>query len=154
MSTLKVTNLQKLDGSPFPMASQVIQASTVTQVTSTTGTQVDTGLTASITPSFTTSKIIIILAQIFGKNAVNTQIDAYLYRDSTTIVSEWLNDDIRTGDGTTLFPGHSAFVWYDSPNTTSSVTYKTTFRNAAGSGTVYAQGNNARSSILLMEVLG
>ena len=132
---------------------QVIHASTVTQVTSTTGSQVDTGLTADITPTATSSKIIITLAQIFGKNANNTQVDAYLYRDSTTIVSEWLNDDIRTGDGTTLFPGHSGFVWYDNPNTTSAVTYKTTFRNAAATGSVFAQGNNARSSILLMEVL-
>ena len=82
---------------------QVIHGSTVTQATETSGSQTDTGLTASITPSATSSKIFISLTQTFGKNASNTQIDAYLYRDSTTIVSEWLNDDIRTGDATTLF---------------------------------------------------
>ena len=131
---------------------QVIHASTVTQVTSTSGSQSDTGLTASITPSATSSKIFISLSQTFGKNANDTQIDAYLFRDSTTIVSEWLNDDIRTSDSGGLYPGSSSLVWYDSPSSTSAVAYKTTFRNAAGSGTVYAQPNNGRSSIILMEI--
>ena len=133
---------------------QVIHGSTVTQATETSGSQTDTGLTASITPSATSSKIFISLTQTFGKNASNTQIDAYLYRDSTTIVSEWLNDDIRTGDASNFYPGTSSLVWYDSPSSTSAITYKTTFRNAAASGTVYAQPNNGRSSIILMEIAG
>ena len=139
--------------SGFGKIGQVIHASTVTQVTDTAASHIDTGLSATITPTSTSSKILIHIAQAFGKNSNNTQVDANLQRDSTVIVSEWLNDDIRTGDATTLFPGHSALCWLDSPSTTSAVTYKTTFRNAAASGTVYAQGNNSRSSIILMEVL-
>tara|TARA_R100001510_G_scaffold24689_1_gene21713 strand:+ start:130 stop:615 length:486 start_codon:yes stop_codon:yes gene_type:complete len=131
---------------------QIVHGSTVTQVTETSGSQVDTGLTASITPSSTSSKVFISLTQTFGKNANDTQIDAYLYRDSTTIVSEWLNDDIRTGSALNLYPGTSSLVWLDSPSSTSSVAYKTRFRNANASGTVYTQPNNGRSSIILMEV--
>ena len=137
---------------------QVVHNSTVTQVTETTGSQVDTSLTATITPSSSSNKIFVSLTQTFGKNATDTQIDAYLYRDisggsSSVIVSEWLNDDIRTGSALNLYPGASSLVWLDSPSTTSAVTFRTRFRNANASGTVYAQPNNGRSSIILMEVL-
>ena len=149
-----ITNNGTASGFPgLGKIGQVIHASTVTQVTDTAASHIDTGLSATITPTSTSSKILIHITQAFGKNSNNTQVDANLQRDSTVIVSEWLNDDIRTGDATTLFPGHSALCWLDSPSTTSAVTYKTTFRNAAASGTVYAQGNNSRSSIILMEVL-
>ena len=133
---------------------QVIHASTVTQVTDTAASHIDTGLSATITPTSTSSKILIHITQAFGKNSNNTQVDANLQRDSTVIVSEWLNDDIRTGDASNFYPGTSSLVWYDSPSSTSAITYKTTFRNAAASGTVYAQPNNGRSSIILMEIAG
>jgi hypothetical protein len=52
--------------------------------------------------------------------------------------------------------GTVGIQYLDSPNTTSSTTYKTTFANSAGTGTVYLQSNggsaNVMSTITLLEI--
>lgn len=131
---------------------QVVMGEYSTTATSTSGTIVDTGLSATITPTSSSSKVVIMVSQSFGKGGENVQIDAYLIRGSTNIVNEWLNDDVRTGDTQTLYLPPASLVYLDSPSTTSATTYKTQFRNAAGSGTVYANNNNGKSKMILMEI--
>jgi hypothetical protein len=133
---------------------QVVSGYTGSEVAITTASYTDTGLSASITPSATSSKILVIAHQSFGKTGYNTQIDADLLRGSTVIISQWLNDDVRTNDATVLACPPAALVWLDSPSTTSATTYKTQFRNAAGTGEVIANTNNGQSQIVLMEIAG
>ena len=158
MSTLTVKAIEAPTGYDLQMPAgatlQVVMGEYSTTTTSTSGSTSDTGLSATITPKFNTSKILVLVSQSFGKDATNTQVDAYLVRGSTVIVNEWLNDDVRTNDTQTLYLPPASLVYLDSPATTSATTYKTTWRNAAGSGTVYANNNSGKSKMILMEIAG
>ena len=133
---------------------QVVQGtySTETTTTSNNPTFVDTGLTASITPSSSSSKILVI-AQIASpaKNGDNTSIYMRLRRDSTTILDVgkgWIAYDNTTGsNGVAGCP----LNYLDSPATTSSTTYKVQFCTE-NFGTVRAQGSGTTSTILLLEI--
>jgi len=140
-----------------PKAGNVIQVvqgtySTETTTTSNAPTFVDTGLTASITPTSSSSKILVI-AQIASpaKNGDNTSIYMRLRRDSTTILDVgkgWIAYDNTTGsNGMAGCP----LNYLDSPATTSSTTYKVQFCSE-NFGTVRAQGSNTTSTIILMEI--
>ena len=133
---------------------QVVSSYTSSEVASTSASYADTGLSCAITPSATSSKILVLAHQSFGKTAFNTQVDANLLKDSSTVVNQWLNDDVRTGDATALACPPAALVYLDSPSTTSATTYKTQFRNAAATGQVLANTNNGASKIVLMEIAG
>ena len=132
---------------------QVVAGSTTTQVDNSTDTFSDTGLTASITPSSTASKILVIAVQNgMRKSDGNSgnRIDLRLMRGATEIAS--VKDHFWTG--TALFQtGSTSLAWLDSPNTTSSTTYKTQFRNAINAATVTVQvASLATSTIILMEI--
>ena len=141
-----------------PKAGNVIQVvqgtySTETTTTSFQPTFVDTGLTASITPTSSSSKILVI-AQIASpaKNGAITSIYMRLVRDSTTIL------DVGKGwiayNNTTASNGMAGcpLNYLDSPATTSSTTYKVQITNENSGGTVRAQGSNTTSTIILMEI--
>jgi hypothetical protein len=122
-------------------------------VSSTTNTFADTGLTATITPRFSTSKILVVVFQSgLQKNGGDTTIGLRLVRNSTEILLFDRPGD--TGNTNTIGFGASGCAYLDSPATTSAVTYKTQFRNASAQGTVYAQagGSTANSTITLMEI--
>ena len=64
---------------------QIINANTGTQVTSNSATYADTGLTAAITPSATSSKILVLVQQSVGKYSGDTKGNIRVYRGSTEI---------------------------------------------------------------------
>jgi hypothetical protein len=143
---------------------QVVEGSTTTYTTNTTKTYADTNLSASITPSATSSKILVIVTQQ-GCGVSNTSqslgMEFILLRGATEIAK---NTDGSFGYATTADlqgrnGGTQALTCLDSPNTTSSTTYKTQFRLAGGGSTgsavvqnYLATANTARSSIILMEI--
>jgi len=135
---------------------QVVNASTQTQVNSTSGTHADTGLTCNITPSSTSSTILIIINQVFAKSNADNFIDAKVLRDSTDISNVGGRSIAYTGDSGYLYPGVSfSYTKQDSPNTTSQVTYKTQFKRAgSGGGTVRANVDSGASTIALLEIAG
>ena len=47
-----------------------------------------------------------------------------------------------------------AFHFLDSPSTTSSITYKTQFRNYSGTGTAYVNIDGSTAQITLLEIAG
>jgi hypothetical protein len=127
-------------------------------VANTSASYVDTGLSCSITPTATSSKVLVLANQSWGKNNTNTQIDAQLERaisggSTTAPYTEWLNDNVYTGDSSYLYTAPSSLVFLDTPSTTSAITYKTQFRNAAATGIVTANTNNTFARMVLMEVL-
>ena len=73
-----------ITGADLPAGSvlQVVSGYTSTEVNTTSASYTDTGLSCAITPSSTSSKVLIIAHQSFGKNATNTQIDADLLKGS------------------------------------------------------------------------
>ncbi len=150
---------------------QVVSASTLSLGTSTSTSYADTGLTATITPSSASNKIMVFVSQSFqavGGDAVGYgyQVNAgvQLLRQSTTLITSD-NDSggkYSLGFGTGVAPasGNIALftVWninyLDSPATTSPQTYKTQFaKGTSGMSTNYAN-SSVRSSITLMEIAG
>lgn len=138
---------------------QVVNATNATNTTSASSSFADTGLTASITPSLATSKILVIVSQSgVGKFATNSQtcIALKLLRDATDLIRF---EDIGTYTGTAVenYIGSCSTSYLDSPATTSALTYKTQLANRAAAGTVsvnatYGGGLNATSTITLMEI--
>jgi len=106
----------------------------------------DTGVTKSITPSATSSKILVIYGSGMNYTSSGTEMAMNCMRDSTQ-----LNSVIINLDGTAS-TGGSAFMILDEPNTTSSVTYKVQIRKSNGSGNVYVCVNNSLSTLTLMEI--
>lgn len=135
---------------------QIVQGTTSTQVASSTSTFGDTGLTATITPSSTANKILVLVAQNgCGKSGSDTTLQLILLRNATTIYRfggpiGW------TGTAAVNFPGSASTVYLDSPATTSAVTYKTQMSAFSASAAVYTQYNVGAgaitSTIILIEV--
>ena len=134
---------------------QVIENSTTTQANSTSQTFADSGLTATITPQSTSSKIAIFIDQNVHKTyAEIDQIQVNLMRGSTQLVL-W-GTELQHDNGALVHNnGYGSQSYIDSPSTTSPVTYKTQFRRRLSTGVqVSVQYAGARSSIMLMEISG
>tara|TARA_R110002012_G_scaffold19965_1_gene71154 strand:- start:534 stop:1064 length:531 start_codon:yes stop_codon:yes gene_type:complete len=137
---------------------QQVNASTSTQVALSSGTLTDTGLTASITPSATSSKILVLVSHngnYKSADDVNNSILIKLYRGTTEIgKSGGVN---WTGNAKQTIIGSLSFNVVDSPSSTSAQTYKTQFKNINGGAEVAVQksfgGDWASTSyITLMEI--
>jgi hypothetical protein len=135
---------------------QVVNASYSTITSSTTNAWANTGITASITPLFSTSKILV-SAYVQGctKSATGTQVALRINRNSTTIITFSTNG----GDNTSnigMDIGTIATEYLDSPATTSSTTYTVQLANDNNTGTVYINNNYflgaVTSTITLMEI--
>ena len=134
---------------------QVVNAVYSTAITSTTSAFADTGLTASITPKFSTSKILVFVDMSgCGKNNINTFLALQLLRNSTTILNfEGIAG--YTGSITYNSFGSVSTSYLDSPATTSSTTYKVQLSNVGNSGVVKINengGNASASTITLLEI--
>lgn len=135
---------------------QVVNASYGTQVANSTSTYADSGLTASITPRFTNSKILVTatsngLEKSNGNN--NNSVGLKLIRNSTELANYmryagWMNNT------TSLITPSGVITYLDSPATTSSVTYKVQFANEQNAAAVYIQSSGNISYITLMEIAG
>jgi hypothetical protein len=154
VSASKLTGSRIIPKGTMPAGSvlQVVNASTSTNVNQTTTTLIDTGLSATITPSSASNKILVEVFQNgVAKNSATTFERINLYRGSTLLYS--LEGAVGV-NGTTSpnYVGTVGTTYLDSPATTSAVTYKTQFNNEGGSGTTSVQVNGATSTITLMEI--
>jgi hypothetical protein len=137
---------------------QVVFASSTTTKSSTSTTYADTDITATITPSSASSKVLVMVVHASaGKNAdaTNGMLQVKLMRNSTEIS----NSGDVFGNNNVAHPNFSelTMVELDSPATTSATTYKTQYRSPNG-GTGGAIINNyynsavGKSTITLMEI--
>ena len=139
----------------FPAGSvlQVISANYSTSTRTTSSSFVDLGLSASITPSSASSKILVIacLSCIY-KNGANSSVGVNIVRDSTQIVK--FSENTLSYTAATGASGVAASLAYlDSPATTSSTTYKIQFKNGSATGTsVTINDSNVTSTLTLMEI--
>jgi hypothetical protein len=133
---------------------QVVSANHSTQATNTTTTYADTGLTATITPSATTSKILVLVNQAgILKGGVNASscCDLRLLRGASEISLFGVAVGF-TATAVTNAVGNSSSMYLDSPATTSATTYKTQFRNQQASDGVVVQFSSSQSNIVLLEI--
>ena len=133
---------------------QVVYGTTATSATSSSSTQAATNLTASITPSLATSKVLVLVAQTgVAKNASNASnsVDLYLYRGATQLL-QFQNSAAHTNTTVRNDIGGVSCNYLDSPATTSSTTYSTKFANNNNTAEVYVQQGGSASTIILMEI--
>ena len=135
---------------------QAVQASTATQANSNSGTYADTNLTASITPSSSSNKVLVLIQQGgVAKSNADNHVQIKVLRDSTEIGGTIPGRSLAyTGnsDYNYIGTGFSASI-LDSPSSTSALTYKTQFaRNGSGGGFARVQTDSAISFITLLEI--
>lgn len=140
---------------------QVVQASTSTEATSSSTTFADTGLTATITPSSTSSLILVLVSQAGCSKSAGSGFNAIalqLLRGATSIqrFASFAGYNANAASQY-LMIGNQNTVHLDSPATTSATTYKTQFCNPNGNlANVKVQespgGATNTSTITLLEI--
>ncbi len=125
---------------------QVVSGTTTTQTASTSTTWVDTTLSATITPQSTSSKILVVYSQNVYTQGTGTGAGIRLDRNGTVLRTE---ADISFGTNSGILAQH-CFIYFDSPATTSALTYKTQQNRGIGASTVYTQVNSTLNTGVMM----
>ena len=126
-----------------------VESMTVTTQVQATGSFTDTGVTLSITPQSSTSKILVIANLALYMNNSGANASVQLLRGATQI---WGAPNAFHAQSSGSMAGMVSFTILDTPATTSATTYKLQFLNN-GSNLLYTNINgNNRSGITLMEV--
>jgi hypothetical protein len=131
---------------------QVVSATYSTEISNSTATYSDAGLSVSITPSSSSSKILVLCSQGMFKSTTSGGIYMQVLRDSTSILVNGrlgITDSAGVG-GSVLWSCN----YLDSPATTSAITYKTQFRNFNATGTAYVNIDGSTAQITLLEIAG
>ena len=131
---------------------QVVNATYSTQVSTTSASYTSSGLTASITPTSASSKILVIFsAQVFLTSATATS-KFQLYRNGSSVRPF----EYTAYAGTSPLMTYPTCLYLDSPSTTSSTAYTVYFNSNSGSINVifnYTDANGTPvSTITLMEI--
>ena len=133
---------------------QAIHATTNTQATSNVNTFADTGLTATITPSSSSNKVLVIVNQNgLYKTGADIRMQGRLLRGSTNLGNFIGDETLRSSNANAFDMGGTGFSYLDSPSTTSATVYKTQFRNVDNTNTIEVQNGSSVSSITLLEIL-
>jgi len=149
---------QSIPKSALPTGSilQVVQSVFTTEVSSTSSTYADTGLTATITPTSATSKILVLVNHNACRKSggADTALGFKLLRAGSVIAN--IDQYVAwTGSTSSSAVGSSDLIYLDSPATTSATIYKTQLANLTAAGTVYLNVTNTfapTSTITLMEI--
>lgn len=140
-----------------PAGGKVLQlvSSKITTSTSTSSTSyVDTVMSASITPTLSTSSILVIIDFVFYGDATRDTTavpDFRIMRGVTEVYTKSTGSSyfLNLNTAAKNIRSNNTFVYLDSPSTTSSTTYKMQVKVDAGSATINQTGN---SSITLIEI--
>ena len=131
---------------------QVVNATTTTQDSTTSSSYSATSLTASITPSSATSKILVLVSLKPGTVASGQGVKFQLWRGGASVFQIGTANAYVNATGVAEIHGASSSSFLDSPTTTSSITY-TVYYGAGNNGQyAYNNINNDTSSIALMEI--
>ena len=135
---------------------QVVQGTLGTTVSTASSTYSDTGLTATITPKFSTSKILVMITlACCGKYSGNTSLALKVLRNGSQLLI-W-DDSFGYTATTAQITAQAALNYLDSPATTSATTYKLQFSsisNVANAIINNTNGTGGNSFITLMEIAG
>jgi hypothetical protein len=132
---------------------QVVQGTPATaEVSNSTATYASTGLSATITPQSSTSKVLVMTRQDMGKTNGNAEnrIQMRLMRGATAITE---TGQLMCYTGTAIINIISqTFNYLDSPATTSATTYTTEFMNPHNVAAARAQYGGGSGIMILMEI--
>jgi len=141
-------------------AGKIVQVINSAYSTPTSGTTsyVDSGITATITPTSASNKILIfttVSLESSRGSSTNTPVNVQLQKATTTIA----NYDTRQWNYIAGFPSGTpvaslvtTLIYMDSPATTSATTYKIRAQGPETTSTFTFQPNNGPSAMVLMEI--
>ena len=136
---------------------QVVMGTTSTEASSSSTIFADTNLTATITPSATSSKVLVLVSQNGCRKTngdSNNQLILKLLRTSTDLITFCTQGGFTQTANFNAF-GSASCEYLDSPNTTSATTYKTQLANGNASAAVTVQTDSqSTSTITLIEIAG
>jgi hypothetical protein len=159
----QTTGLKWASPAPSGKVLQVVQTVYSTEKAIASTSYTDTDLSASITPSSATSKVLVIVSQqvIQTRSAQDIAGMAIrIYRGATSVYEVAGTDNLyaqymrATGATAAQLSSILSLVYLDSPSTTSATTYKTMARleNTTSSANSKFQTAGASSSITLIEI--
>ena len=136
---------------------QVIYGSSTTDTTVSTGTFTDTTLSASITPSSATSKVLVLVSLVSGGANSGTvfQTNVRLVRASTSVWEPAYSSypSMNNGGASSVELNSPIPINYlDSPATTSATTYKMQGRREQAAGSARFQFGGSISTMILLEI--
>jgi hypothetical protein len=137
---------------------QVVQATYSTSTTISSTSLTDSGLSASITPTSATSKVLVLVTQNIEANSTSANtgwVKAAILRGATSVFATGANAGIVATTGATglQINWYFGINYLDSPATTSATIYKTQYAaEGINSAKIIPQANSTPSSIILMEI--
>ena len=161
LSGMTTASLPALGSAQMPTGSvlQVVHGSYSTSVTvNSDSTFVSTGASLAITPSSTSSKILVMFNQhvkIVNNNNADQGAGFAIKRGTTTVWSTPASYALYShiGSNNNDSRQYQPLTYLDSPSTASAVTY-TSYLNEYGGGTAVAQADSNPTMITLMEIAG
>ena len=158
LSGMTTASLPALGAAQMPTGSvlQVVYATAHSEVSTSSSSYVASPLTATITPSSTSSKILVSYSGSFYHYSA-VQVSSTIYRGSTDIAAIGSNYGIMRSwqqSSRGFFPHQGQIL--DSPNTTSATTYTVYVKKNSGEYTIDFPTASVHTfpSITLMEVAG
>jgi hypothetical protein len=140
---------------------QVVQATYATSTSTNSTSFTDTGLSGTITPTLSTSKIMVLITQPFNLQVINSSTNVgmgfRIVRGSTAILTQPVNSAAYydySNVGYIVNRAAYAMNYLDSPATTSATTYKTQgcLNDTANSRTLAFQPESSNAVMLLLEI--
>jgi hypothetical protein len=131
---------------------QVVQGTHASEDTFSTTSYQASATDVTITPSSTSSKILVAYSSDFFVEDADASWVHTLYRDATNIGSTNGFGGIRTDVVDQCF--HIAAHFLDTPSTTSATKYEFYVKRFGGTGNLYLNWNNSKSVITAMEIEG
>tara|TARA_R110002167_G_scaffold269516_2_gene476040 strand:+ start:438 stop:986 length:549 start_codon:yes stop_codon:yes gene_type:complete len=158
LSGMTTASLPALGSAQMPTGSviQVVEGTHATQETTTSTSYVATSLDAVITPSSSSSKILVTItfpADIAG-SVTHTGGDYAIYRDSTHILAMNGDSSYSSVSGGTNMATNASLQKLDSPSSTSAITYKLYMRARNSNTTIKSTHNSGMGTVILMEIAG
>jgi hypothetical protein len=145
---------------PIGSVLQMVSATTATETTITATSFTDiTNLSASITPTSASSKILVVV-QLSGRMYIGANANRKFFTNivrASTQIHEIATSDLQSGVGASgfaIWPLMSSLIYLDSPATTSSTTYKCQAKvsDSASSTVMVFNTDTGSSTIVLMEI--
>ena len=151
LPTTSGTVLTNGTNSNFPSGSilQVVQGTYATQGSTTSTSYVTTNLTASITPSSSSNKVLVTVSLNGVQSPTSNYFWSTLYRNATDLAPTANGFGWSYGSAN-ITGGNLTFSYLDSPSTTSSTSY-TSYIKVVG-GTCYWCVSGVIATIILQEV--
>ena len=127
---------------------QIVTGETDSQFNSTSSSYVNVGLSATITPKFSSSKIYIVVMNTVQQQGNRTRVTLHSSVTNATMHGSSNGLQAYEGNGVNMACN---IIALDSPNTTSAVTYNMQMMNTGGS-LHFAQAATHKGRMVLMEV--